>query len=235
MKKILAIRHVAFEDVGSFAVPFGRLGFEVSYRDAGTDDLKRLSAEEPDLVVLLGGPIGACDEAEYPFVLDELRIAEARLKKDLPLLGICLGAQIMARALGACVYPGPRKEIGWKPLTLTAARLSSPVRHLSPTATSMFHWHGDTFDLPSGATLLASTDICANQAYSWGSHALAFQCHPELVGARIEPWLLGHACELAQNSVQPSTIRRETQTLSAALEAAGQSCLEEWLRQMGLV
>jgi GMP synthase (glutamine-hydrolysing) len=231
MKTVVAVQHVGFEDLGTFATVLAERGFEISYIEARAGALAQIDAAKPDLLALLGGPIGVYDDAEYPFVRDEIRLAEQRMKEDLSILGICLGAQMMARALGSRVYPGPRKEIGWKPLIITEAGMKSPVRHLAPEQTSMFHWHGDTFDLPREATLLASTDACENQIFSWGRNALAFQCHPELIAAQLERWLVGHACELGVNGIRPSALREETRKHGVKLEARGKDCFKEWLAQ----
>jgi GMP synthase-like glutamine amidotransferase len=131
----------------------------------------------PDLLVCLGGPIGAYEEAAYPFLRDELALIERRLAAARPTLGICLGAQLMARALGARIYPAPAKEIGWGEVRLSEAGQKGPLRHFA--GVPVLHWHGDTFDLPKGAELLASTVLCANQAFAFGRYALAFQFHPE--------------------------------------------------------
>src|SRR5579863_370257 len=119
MRTAIALRHVAFEDIGSFAAVLGRRGYELSYRDAAVDDLAGADVLSADLVVVLGGPIGAYEEELYPFLSDELHVIEHRLVRGQPVLGICLGAQLMARGLGARVYPGTGKEIGWSPLQLT--------------------------------------------------------------------------------------------------------------------
>ena len=179
-KTALAIRHVPFEDLGTLAAVLADHGYAIAYKVAGIDTLAAIDPAGPDLLIVLGGPIGAYEEDAYPFVLDELRLLERRLATDLPTLGICLGAQLMTRALGARVYPGPQKEIGWSPLTLTEAGSRSCLRCLSPERTPVLHWHGDTFDLPDGATRLASTEVCENQAFSWGSRALALQFHAEV-------------------------------------------------------
>jgi len=233
MKTAIAIRHIAFEDLGVFEDVLLAKGFQVRYLEAGRDDLSSLDTLEPELLVLLGGPIGAYEEDLYPFLSDEMRLAEQRLSSGQPLLGICLGAQVMARALGARVYPGRAKEIGWTALTLSAAGRSGPTSHLSPELTSMLHWHGDTFDLPPGATLLASTPITKNQVYAWGDGALAFQCHPEVRAQFIERWLVGHACELAQAGIRPAALREATAKFGPALEVQGRKCFEEWLAETG--
>lgn len=234
MKTAVVIRHVAFESLGTFAAVLDKRGVEFRYVDAGIDDLARLDPRAPDLLVVLGGPIGAYEEESYPFILDEIRLLERRLALDLPTLGICLGAQMMARALGARVYPGPAKEIGWSPLSLSEAGRASPLVHLDGEKTAMLHWHGDTFDLPTGATLLASTALCRHQAYSWGRGALAFQCHPEAETAEMERWFIGHACEIAATGLSVPQLRKETASYGPALAAQGAKCFSDWLAAVGL-
>jgi GMP synthase (glutamine-hydrolysing) len=221
----VAIRHVPFEDLGAFRPELEAAGFAVRYHDAGVDDLR--AVPDADLLVVLGGPIGAYEDDIYPFLSDEIALIERRLAANRPTLGICLGAQLMARALGAKVYPGPAKEIGWAPLTLTEAGASSPLRHLGDAP--MLHWHGDTFDLPDGAERLASTPLCANQAFARGASALAFQFHPEADGTGFERWLIGHAVEIAQAKLSPVALRADTRRLAAAAGARGRRCLSAWL------
>ena len=232
MKRALAIRHVAFEDLGLLAPLLAERGFSARYAEAPTDDLAAEDPLAPDLVVVLGGPIGAYEEALYPFVRDELRLIERRLAAGRPMLGICLGAQLMARALGARVYPGARKEIGWGELALSPEGKESALRHLD--GTRVLHWHGDTFDLPAGARRLASTDITANQAFAWGAAALALQFHAEAAGAGLERWLVGHACEIAATpGVTVEGLRRDTRECTPAMERAGRALFAEWLDALG--
>jgi len=234
MTTVVAIRHVAFEDLGTLAPVLSLRGATVRYLEAGIDDLTRIDAREPDLLVVLGGPIGAYEDAAYPFINDEIRMIERRLESALPTLGFCLGAQMMARALGARVYPGPAKEIGWSPLTLTEAGRASPLSHLAGDKTSMLHWHGDTFDLPKDATLLASTGLCRHQAFSWGQAALGFQCHPEAKAAELERWFIGHACEIAGAGLSVPRLRQDTAHFGPLLETQGAKCFADWLEAVGL-
>ena len=132
MKTVVALRHVAFEDLGTLDPLLRQQGASVRYLEAGCDALDQLEALGPDLLIVLGGPIGANDEALYPFLRQELALLERRLAAGRPTLGICLGAQLMARALGARVYPAAGKEIGWSPLALTEAGRRSPLRFLAP-------------------------------------------------------------------------------------------------------
>jgi GMP synthase (glutamine-hydrolysing) len=227
-KTLLAIRHVAFEDLGGFEAPLKGAGYVVRYADMGVDTIADFG--DPDLLVVLGGPIGVYEDDLYPWLKDEIAYIAARLKAQKPTLGICLGAQLMARALGARVYPGPVKEIGWKPLNLTQGRAGL----LAPLGDHpVLHWHGDTFDLPDGATHLASTDICRNQAYSLGRHGLAFQFHPEAQTTGFERWLIGHACEIsAASGVTVTGLRADTARLACAAITRGQQVLHNWLAQL---
>ncbi len=226
-KNAVAIRHVEFEDLGSFALPLRDAGYELVYVDAGVDDIGAVASSDPDLLVVLGGPIGAYEEHEYPFLNTELNILTERLSANRPTLGICLGAQLMARALGARVYPGPSKEIGWAAINLTLAGLAGPLHHLD--GNRVIHWHGDTFDLPDGCELLGSTTLCPNQAFARGPNILALQFHPEITATSMERWLIGHASEIASGGLKPSFLRSETSKFAADLETSAVALFRDWL------
>jgi GMP synthase (glutamine-hydrolysing) len=226
-KTVVAIRHVHFEDLGNFQTVLEAADYAIQYFDAGIDDLRALRTENIDLLVVLGGPIGAYEDDKYPFLGDEIALLEQRIGSGRPTLGICLGAQLMARALGARVYPGPAKEIGWAPVTLSDAGQASALCHLNEVP--VLHWHGDTFDLPDGSERLASTKLCSNQAFALGANALAFQFHPEVDGAHFERWLVGHASELAHAGLLPQVLRADTRRLAAAASQQGKHCFRTWL------
>ena len=228
-KTAIAIRHVAFEDLGILQLVLQSAGYSVQYREAGIDELASPTEMQADLLVVLGGPIGACEEDKYPFINDELRLLEHRLKHQMPTLGICLGAQLMARVLGARVHPLKAKEIGWGPLTLTEAGRVSPLHHLGGDV-RVLHWHSDTFDLPNGASLLASTGVCANQAFSLGPNVLGLQFHGEFDGTGMERWLIGHACEIANDPrVRVAQLREETKRYGSRLGRVGRQVFEAWI------
>jgi GMP synthase (glutamine-hydrolysing) len=229
-----AIRHVHFEDCGTLADVLSERGFEVRYIEPWRQNLRELEITSPDLVIGLGGPISVYEADRYPWIADELDLFERRLATRRPMLGICLGAQMLARALGARVFSGA-KELGWAPLVLTEEGKRSVIAPLDANSTSMLHWHGDTFDLPSGATLLASTEQVAHQVYAWERFVLAFQCHPELQHADVESWLVGHACEIAATGgASVERLREETRRLGPILATQARLVFTRWLDSVGL-
>ena len=230
MKRVIAIRHVHFEDLGSFAPLLAARGYETHYVDATSDDLRAVELRRGDLLAVLGGPIGAYEDALYPFLVDELALIEQRLLSGRPVVGICLGAQLIARALGSRVYASGVKEIGWSPLSFTAAGERSALRHLADGA--VLHWHGDTFDLPGGAERLASTPVCLNQAFSRGPATLGLQFHIEAGASQIERWLVGHAVELAHAGLSVVALRDATAKLAPLCTERARQCLGEWLDQI---
>jgi len=230
VRQALVIRHVAFEDLGNLALVLQQRGLVVRYVEAGVENLAQLNPLAPEVLIVLGGPIGAYQEADYPCLTDELRLLERRLVEDLPTLGICLGAQIMARALGAKVYPGRRKEMGWPPLQLSEAGGRSCLAYLGKGRTAVLHWHGDTFDLPAGAIHLASTPAYANQAFAWGKRGLALQCHAEVTAAGLERWLIAYAEEISLTpGMSVMKLREDTRWFAPRLQVRAASCWQMWL------
>ncbi|MEP3476016.1 MAG: glutamine amidotransferase [Hyphomicrobiales bacterium] len=229
-KLCIAVRHLQFEDLGVFEEPVAKGGYEIQYIDAPVEKLD--AAYEADLLFILGGPCGVYEHELYPYIKDELTLAKHRIDHQLSMVGVCLGAQIIAAAAGAKVYPGINgKEIGWGPISLTEEGRNGPLSPLLLREAPMFHWHGDTFDLPKGATLLASSELYENQIYTLGNNILGFQSHPELDPQNIEHWLIGHACELAQTAqADLLQIRADTKNYGERLRANGIEALSNWLQ-----
>ncbi len=226
-KSALAVRHVAFEDLGSFGPLLESQGYAIRTVDAGYDDLRQPG--KCDLLIILGGPIGANDEADFPFIRDELRLIEQRVRLGQPVLGICLGAQLIARALSARVYRAKAKEIGFATVSLTDAGRQSCLAPLADTA--VLHWHGDTFDLPAGARHLAATEICPHQAFAWGTDdaVLALQFHPEVTARGLERWFIGHSGEIAASGLSVAALREDAARHGTALERAAGDIVTRWL------
>ncbi|MEL0106372.1 MAG: glutamine amidotransferase [Rhodospirillales bacterium] len=230
MPSVLALQHVAFEDLGLIEGVLRARGWGVRYCNVPTDDLSSIDPRQDDLVIVLGGPIGVYEEKAYPFLKDEIAWIKARLQSARPILGICLGAQLMACALGAKVYPGPAKEIGWAPIQLSKAGQQSSLKHIGAKKNPVLHWHGDTFDMPDGATLLASTRLVAHQAFQWGSAALGVQFHPEVTVRGLEGWFVGHTAEItATPGVEIGKLRADTMRYGAKLEKQGRLWFDDWL------
>jgi len=232
-KTALAIRHVHFEDLGTLEAVLVGAGYDVRYHDVGADDLDGLDALAPDLLVMLGGPIGVYETDTYPFLAQERALLQRRLAANCPTLGICLGAQQIAHALGADVKPTGVKEIGFSLLDLTDAGKRSPLRHLA--GVPVLHWHGDAFAIPDGADHLAATTICTNQAFAIGANVLALQFHVEADAANgLEPWLIGHAAELSSAGINIPMLRDEAVRNASILRDAARSMLAEWLDGLAL-
>jgi GMP synthase (glutamine-hydrolysing) len=234
MATITAIRHLPFEDLGSFEIPLRNANFTITYVDAPTDDLTEIDPVIPDLFIVLGGPIAAYQDRTFPFLRDELTLLEKRLIARKPTLGICLGSQLLARALGARVYRGHANEIGWGALALTQAGRDSSVAHYAGEHTPVLHWHGDTFDLPNGAMLLASDDIYAHQAFVWDSCVLGLQFHPEVTARGLETWYVSHAAELESADISLENFRIESNQYAPVLQSYSELFLHSWLRTVGL-
>lgn len=227
MRTALAIRHVAFEDLGVLEPTLRGRGYAVEMVDAGVGELSVAQLVAPDLLMVLGGPIGVQDEQDYPILGTELAGLARRLEARRATLGVCLGAQLMARALGADVRSTGRKEIGYSQLTLTEAGLASPLAELRNTP--VLHWHGDEFLIPDGAQRLAETPGFPNQAFGVGSWALGLQFHLEADHARIERWLIGHAVELAAAGIDVRQIRADAAKFGPKLAQAASRVFNRWL------
>lgn len=227
MKTALALRHIHFEDLGTLEPLLRERGYAVQYLDPSCEALAERDAVAPDLVIALGGPLGAHDEAVYPFLHGELAFISRRLASGRPLLGICLGAQLMARALGAAVKPMGHKEIGFGALTLTPAGQASVLAPL--VGVPVLHWHGDHFGIPAGASLLASTSRCTEQAYALGPNVLGLQFHLEADARQMERWLVGHCNELGQAGLDPRLLRAAAAKHGQTLASAAQQVIGNWL------
>jgi GMP synthase (glutamine-hydrolysing) len=236
MKSAFVVRHVAFEDLGTFAAVLDCQGYRVVWHEAGQRPLIGRDAVGADLLIVLGGPIGVYDDADYPCVADAIDVVRRRLTADAPTLGICLGSQIMAAALGARVYPGSAgKEIGWGPIGLTDIGAAGPLVEIGSANTAVLHWHGDTFDLPNRAQLLASTQRYAHQAFSVGRRGLALQFHPEVTAAGLESWFIGHTGEIRSTpGISVAQLRADTARHAPTLGERGPRFFARWLSEVML-
>ncbi|MDR3701186.1 MAG: gamma-glutamyl-gamma-aminobutyrate hydrolase family protein [Candidatus Sulfopaludibacter sp.] len=184
--RILVFRHVPFEDIGLIASALESYSVQIDYAD-----LYRSLSPCPDpasycALIFMGGPMSVNDD--LPYIRRELEIVAQAAARRQPVLGICLGAQLIAKAMGARVYPNAAKEIGWYPVHFTQAAAQDPLLSGVDTPQEVFHWHGETFDLPAGAVHLASSALCRNQAFHIGRVLYGFQFHLEVSPEMIADW-----------------------------------------------
>ena len=232
-RSAVVLRHVAFEDLGLLAPILHDAGWNASYREVPTEDLGDQSIEQADLLIALGGPIGVYETDRFPFLLKEIALLERRLANDRPTLGICLGAQLMARALGSRVFPGPAKEIGWGRVELTEDGQASSLSPLAEEGAVVLHWHGDTFDLPDRAARLASNAAYENQAFAYGGRGMGLQFHVEVDPQRLEEWYVGHVVELSAAGVSIPDLRTTTAAVASQSRVQAARIFNKWLQHIG--
>ncbi|MFC0204939.1 glutamine amidotransferase [Novosphingobium soli] len=228
MKTALIIRHVPHEGVAGYRQPIEDAGYAVSRIDVADPQFASLDLREPDLLIMMGGPMGVYEQDRHPWIACQLRRLALRLEADRPTLGVCFGAQMMASALGARVYPGPAKEVGFHPVEIHAQAAAGPLRHVA--GVPVLHWHGDTFTRPEGVELLASTALYAHQAFRRGRNLLALQFHAEMgEDPRFEEWMEQWPEAVVEAGRCPQALRRAHETLGPAAVAAGRAMIAEWL------
>lgn len=217
-------QHVPFEGLGSIQPWLQNAGYEITgTRFFDADALPNLA--DIDLLVILGGPMSVNDEKELPWLIKEKEFIRRAIDANKPVLGICLGAQLIASALGGKVFPNAVKEIGWFPIQNVAAGHGAVFQF--PAETEVFHWHGETFSLPPGAVPLAQSAGCANQAFQLGKHVIGLQFHLETTPASAQA-LVDHC---GHELVTGQYIQSATEILSAPPEryAAINSLMERVL------
>lgn len=212
MPKLLVIQHVSHEGLGTFGPVFREAGLTPMTLRA--DDPKALwpHAETVKGLVSMGGPQSVYEQIRHPYLTREIELMRQVVNAGKPVLGVCLGSQLLAAALGAQVTKNAQKEIGWYPLMREPDADHDPLWDSFGQTETVFQWHGDTFALPKGAVRLASSPLCAQQAFRYGAHAYGLQFHVEVTEAMIRSWLRANATELAtvQGVIDPSTIRQHT-------------------------
>lgn len=189
MPRIFVLKHVPYEGPAAIADWAAKAGHELSLHE--WYQTPEAPAEFPDYLIVMGGPMNVDDEQDYPWLAAEKAYLRKAIDAGTPVLGICLGAQLIAAALGKKVYPGKYQEFGWLPLSLTSEAAEHPLLSAFPNPLMVFHWHGDTFDLPDGATLLGSTTDCVNQGFAVGK-CIGLQFHIEIDQSLLRGLIADH-------------------------------------------
>ena len=211
MATVLVIQHVSHEGLGTFGPAFKSAGLDARAFNAADPKADWSATVEFGGLVVMGGPQSAYEQQAYPYLKREIELLRQTVKAGTPILGVCLGAQLLAAALGAKVTKNPTKEIGWHPLMREPGADGDPFCELFGQTESVFQWHGDTFGLPKGATQLFSSPLCPQQAFRHGDHAYGLQFHVEVTEPMIRLWMQKNARELAslRGQIDPAAIRRQ--------------------------
>lgn len=214
---ILVLRHETWEHLGYFGPVLRRVGMSFKYWDLG-ETLGTFNGVRG--LIVLGGPMSANDPVMGP----ELEAIRKGIETGIPMLGICLGSQLIAKALGGRVYRNDRLEIGWEPVDLTEAGLNDPVLGSISSPSWVFHWHSETFDLPKGAEWLARSERTRHQAFRYGSKIYGLQFHPEVTPEMIEDW-----CSRPVNCGDVSSLEKPIDARAVDQSSLASQILENWL------
>ncbi len=238
MKKLLVCQHVPHEILGTLNPLLKKSGFRIRYVNFGRHPDAEPVLEGYHGLVVLGGPMSVNDADRLPYLTTEMKLIEQAMKTNLPVLGICLGSQLIAKTLGADVYPNQAKEIGWYEVTPTnEAEHDFLVRQFHGTE-KIFQWHGDTFDIPRGAVHLAFSALCANQAFRYGANVYGLQFHLEVDEPMINRWLrvTENRNEITdlRGQIDPDRIQLETRGHIQRLHQLSDRVFGEFIKLFGI-
>jgi len=235
LRRVLVVQHVAYEPLGTLDRMLRQRKIRIRYVNFAREPEARPCLEGYDALIVLGGPMNVGDQAHCPHLRTELALIDEGLRRGTPMLGICLGAQLLAHALGAPVGRNDHKELGWHEVRLTDAGVRDPVLGRLRAAEPIFHWHGDTFAIPSGAEHLAESDLCPRQAFRFGDQVYGLQFHLEVDPHLVERWLRVHQQELAlvRGAESAERIRAETRAWIGGSMAASDALFGALLARFG--
>jgi GMP synthase (glutamine-hydrolysing) len=226
--RVAAIQHVSAEPLGTIAVALSAAGVEVDPVRVDLGDPIPETTAGLHGIVVMGGPMGVYEAEQHPFLRDELRLLSKAHEQGLPILGICLGAQLLAGALGSRVYPSGIREIGWYPITLTGEASRDALFRRTPQTFTGFHWHGDTFDLPPGAVRLASSKLTREQAFRAGPTSYGLQFHLEVTPEVVSAMTSGADAELSAAGTTAAVVTGGVRDHGEGLAAVGRDVFSAW-------
>ncbi len=227
--EILILQHAASEHAGNIAAALQRANrasvtVEVFAGQSVPDDLGDFAG-----LIVMGGPMSVYEHTQYGFIPDELQLITRAIEHGKPILGVCLGSQLLAAALGAKVFSGPRKEIGWHEVSKLPGARADKLFDALPDSFMAMHWHGDIFDLPGGAVPLLRSDLTALQAFRYGENAYGLLCHLELTYPQIDRMIQEFRTELDQAGISGQEIVNQWPRYGASLERLAGEVFSRWL------
>jgi len=237
MPKLLVFQHVPHEILGTLNPLLKDAGFRIKYINFGRENYKIPDLGDYDGLIVLGGTMNMDEVDLYPYLIPELRAIEQAMDNKMPMLGICLGSQLIAKVLGAKIRKNKIKEIGWYNIVPTKEGTEDRLLSKLSEVEKIFQWHGDTFDIPDGAVHLATSVDCENQAFKYGDNVYGFQFHLEVDKPMIKRWLTNPVNVEELNGlkgvIDPEEIRRETDIYIDRLKELGASVFSEFIKILG--
>lgn len=237
MPRLLVFQHVAHEILGTLDPLLRDAGFRIKYVNFERHPDAAPSLDGYDGLIVLGGPMNVDEVEDYPNLETEVDLIRKAIANEMPVLGVCLGSQLLAKALGAKVSKNPEKEIGWYDVSPTNEGEADPLLSNFTQTEKIFQWHGDTFDLPKGAELLASSPLCKHQAFKYGDRVYGFQFHLEVDKPMIERWLRVPAnkreIEELNGKIDSEQIKAETPEYISRLNDLSNSVFGSFLELFG--
>jgi len=236
--KILVFQHVPYEPLGTLDPLLKRAGFRIRYVNFGRDPHVRPALDKYAALIVLGGPMNADQIDTFPNLRTEVEVIREAVDADMAVLGICLGAQLLAKALGGRVSPNPRREIGWYDVELTAAGRADPVLSTFRPVQRVFQWHEDGIELPGGTVHLAHSPYSLVQAFRYGDHAYGFQFHLEVDRSLVRRWLTvpenRAVIEDEGDRLDADAVLAETESEIDRLEALSERTFSRWIDRFEL-
>ena len=236
MPEILIIQHAGCEPVGTVGEVFDRNSVDTRIVRTDLGDEVPLTVDGIDGLVIMGGSMGVYEQDTYPFLTREITLIKEAVRANIPILGICLGGQLVSAALGGEVYVGAKKEIGWHSIYITPAGQDDPLfgkidsfKICSNPNFVGFSWHGDYFTLPDGAVRLAYSDLCECHAIRYGTHTYGIQFHPEIAASTVEVWLSEFDEDFASSDLDRDAILADTARYAEAQRRAAIEISGRWL------
>ena len=232
MKKILVLQNVGCEGLGTLKAAIENRGMECHYIHLYNNDKTPQNLDAYSALIVLGGPMNVYETEKYPFLIDEERLVREAISKSIAVLGLCLGAQLIAKTAGARVFAGRKKEIGWYPVSLTNDALDDTLFTGFKKDMTVFQWHGDTFDVPSGAKRMAASELFPNQAFKLSEKIIALQFHLEVTEEAVYQWMQEYQEELngLKGSIDPEKIRIETKEKIESLKILAQQFYDNFFK-----